>query len=238
MIKGKKFGSNKDEYIHIAGHMNVLEDKEPQTFTAVSYREGEVQLNITRVVGIDGTKINSLIEAEVKERINAFDIIKWPRQRIRGFEKSFILSTSPQVGIRELRNIIGEYVMTAQDVITCKDFDENIAGGCYPIDIHDHCGGKTMFTFLEGGGSYGIPYRALISKGTRNILTARRCISTTHESHGTVRIMATAMATGQAAGTAAIASNQKVDLRDADISYLKYVLDSQGAILYMHNRSQ
>jgi hypothetical protein len=154
------------------------------------------------------------------------------RKNVPGFEKSYVLTAAPQVGVRESRNIIGEYVLTQEDVVGCREFEDNIARGCYPIDIHDPLGGKTKFVFLKDGGSYGIPYRALVPANSKNLLAAGRCISTTHEAHGTVRIMATAMATGQAAGTAAaIICKTGTDCNGIDINRLRTELKAQKAII-------
>ncbi|MDD3840938.1 MAG: FAD-dependent oxidoreductase [Clostridia bacterium] len=231
IVKGEKL-EGEEGYVHIAGHMQPWEDESCLTFTAVSYREGEVSLNITRTVGIDGTEATDLTKGETCERENVFSIAQAMRRNVPGFERSYLISTSPQIGIRESRNIIGEYVMTVGDVLGCRGFDDNIARGCYPVDIHDPHGGKTQFQFLKDRGSYGVPYRALIPKGAKNVIMAGRCISTDHEAHGTVRIMSTAMATGQAAGAAAaLAAKRNSHVMDLDIVELRELLSYQNAIL-------
>ena len=232
IITGKKLcGTN--GYIHFAGHMHPWRDERKYTFTAVSAREGIVSLNITRTTDIDGIVPDELTKAEIAERENVVILAAAMKKNIRGFEDSYILSAAPQVGIRESRNVTGEYVMTREDVVGCREFEDNVARGCYPIDIHDPGGGPTKFMFLEGGGSYGIPYRVLVPVGSKNLLVAGRCISTTHEAHGTVRIMATAMATGQAAGAAAalLSRSEKPDCARIDINELRKTLRSRNAIL-------
>jgi hypothetical protein len=122
--------------------------------------------------------------------------------------------------------------MTAQDVLQAKEHDDNIARGCYPIDIHDPKGGHTQFMFIRDGGSYGIPFRSLIPEQSVNLLVAGRCLSATHEAHGSTRIMATAMAVGQAAGTAAaLAASESADIQSVNITVLREQLRQQGAIL-------
>ena len=59
------------------------------------------------------------------------------------------------------------------------------------------------------GDWYEIPYRCLIPKGIDKLLVAGRCISSTRDANGSIRIMSTCMNTGQAAGTAAAMAIKK-----------------------------
>ena len=219
-------------YNHFAGHLKPWRDDRRLTFTAVSWREGVLSLNISRTTGINGCVHEDLVRAELQERQNMFEIYSGLRRNIPGFQESYLISTSPMVGIRESANIIGSAVMNLQDVVDCAEHADNVARGCYPIDIHDPRGGSTQFIFLKDGGSYGIPYRALIPRQTANLLAAGRCISTDHQAHGTVRIMATAMAVGQAAGTAAaMAAAEAIPVAELDAGRLRARLRLRGAIL-------
>lgn len=233
LIRGKKCGSDRPGIIHVAGHMHPWKDQRALTFTAVSAREGSVSLNMTRTTGIDGSVNEDLVHAEWSQRHQLLDVVGAMRRNIAGFERALVGYIAPQVGIRESRNIIGELVLTRDDVVSCREFEDNIARGAYPIDIHDPLGGPTQFVFLKGGGSYGIPYRALVPKGSRNLLLAGRCLSASHEAHGSTRIMATAMATGQAAGTAAaqLVQNQAAHPLDLDLDHLRQTLRANGALL-------
>jgi hypothetical protein len=105
------------------------------------------------------------------------------------------------LGIRETRRIVGQYVMTQDDVLSCRHFDDAIAVASYPIDIHrpedNGC------TLIWCGDCYDIPYRSLVPQKVGNLLVAGRSISCTHEAMGAIRVMATCMAMGEAAGRAA-----------------------------------
>lgn len=218
--------------VHMAGHLTPFEDKSRKiTFTAVSFRDGEVFLNATRVAGVDGTDTEALSRAEVQERENVMEVFDALRKSVRGFENAVLLTTSP-MGIRESRNIEGDYVITKEDVTGGKEFSDSVARGAYPIDIHDPKGGATQFVFIREGASYGVPFRAMLPKKIEGLIVAGRCISASHEAHGTVRIMGCVLAQGQAAGTAAgLCIQQNKEPRSLSISTLRDQLRKDGALL-------
>jgi hypothetical protein len=136
------------------------------------------------------------------------------------------------LGIRESRSVVGDYILTGEDVFNSRLFEDVIARGAYPSDIHDPKGGKTQFTFIKDGGSYGIPYRCLIPKDLEGLLVAGRSISATQDANGTVRLQGTVIAQGQAAGTAAaLAAQGKFSVRLVPIGVLQRKLTEQGAEL-------
>lgn len=219
---------------HFAGIMHPFADDRGYAFTAVSWRKGLYSFNISRTTGINGCRHKDLVRAELSERQNMYEIFQGMKQHVPGFSHSYMVATSPVVGIRESANIIGTYILERDDVIQCREHDDNVARGCYPIDIHDPDGGNTKFAFLKDGASYGIPYRCLVPLQSKNVIVAGRCLSASHEAHGSTRIMATAMATGQAAGTAAaiaLANQQPFSSPDFNWAGLRQLLRQQGAIL-------
>jgi hypothetical protein len=166
------------------------------------------------------------------ERRNINKLIRSLRKDVRGFENSYIVSSSTKVGIREGRRIKGVVTLSEQDVIDGTSFSDGIARGAYPIDIHDPLGGKTQFTFIKQGGSYSIPYGCLIPEGAENVLVAGRCVSTTGKALGSVRLMACCMALGHAAGTAgALSVKNGKTTAELDADHLRKVLIEQRAIL-------
>jgi len=164
-------------------------------------RAGELHFNVTRITRVDGTKVEDLTRAEVEGHKQADEIFNYLKTEVKGFEDSFIVSTAAQVGIRETRRIIGKYVLTKEDVLDGKSFDDEIAKCSYPIDIHDPKGKGTTFRPLTR--PYGIPYRCLIPNKIENLIVAGRPISVDHEAFSSTRVMPTCMAVGEAAGIAA-----------------------------------
>ena len=191
---------------------------------------GIVRLNATRVVKRNPVDAKDVTLADIEAREQCFELLEFLRNRVDGFQNANIISTAPQTGVRESRMIVGEYVLTCEDLVNCVKFDDAIACGNYDIDIHNPEGSGTNHYFFKNGLYYTIPYRCLIPKGADNLLVAGRCISTTHEAQASIRIMAIVCTLGEAAGTAA-AIAKKTSSRVADISIgeLRSTLKSNNA---------
>jgi len=221
--QSKKNGAEKS-LVHMAGHLKPFDDDRTITFTAVSYRDGEIHLNATRVAGVDGTDPWQVSRAEFTERRHVMETYLAMKKNVPGFENATLLFTSP-LGIRQSRNIVGEYTITKEDVLGAKTFEDGVARGAYPIDIHDPKGGRTQFQFIKDGGSYEIPFRAMLPKDVDGVIVAGRCISADHNAHGTVRIMGCVLSQGEAAGTAAaLCIRQKKNPKELQGSELKRML--------------
>jgi hypothetical protein len=189
-------------------------------------REGEVMVNMTRIVNVDGTNVEDLTRAEIEGRKQVMEIVEYMKENVEGFEDAYLIMTGPQIGVRESRRIMGEYVLTADDVLQCRKFEDAIAHCSYMIDIHNPTGAGTEKVILPKGQWYDIPYRCLLPKGFDNLLVAGRCISSTHEAHSSLRIQPTCYALGQAAGTAgAIAVKANISPKQVNISELQEKLD-------------
>ncbi len=211
------------------GRINCPRDNVLFFFTT---RRGEVHFNTTRVIKLDGTSARELTAAEIEGRRQAKQICDFLRADVPGFENSYLMTTGTQIGVRETRRIVGQYVLTAEDVLSAAKFHDGIARGSYSIDIHDPAGGGTVIKHLPPGESYDIPYRCLVPLNISNLLVAGRPISATHEAHSSLRVMPIAFAVGQAAGTAAaLCARWKVSPRDLDVKRLQRELLDQGASL-------
>ena len=163
---------------------------------------GVVMVHMTRIPNVDATDPVALTAAEIEGRRQVREYHRFLRDRVPGFENSVVVGTSPSIGVRESRRVIGDYQLTRSDVLEARRFDDEIALCGAPIEDHG-AGGGTEWQYVAGGAAYGIPYRALLPKGLDGMLVAGRCFSSTHDAHASARSMATCMAMGQAAGTAA-----------------------------------
>ena len=115
------------------------------------YREptpGEWRANISRLHGIDGTNPEHLARAELEGRRQVMGLIEFMRERCPGLEGIRLLEIATQIGIRETRHIVGEYVLSGDDVRAGARFPDAIARCGYPIDVHDPAGGHRVH--LEG----------------------------------------------------------------------------------------
>ena len=204
-----------------------------RTILITGLREGEVWVNMTRVRGVDGTDPRSLSAGEMEGRRQIDDIQTYLTQYVPGFEKCYFTKTAPFLGIRETRRIVGKYVMTRDDILNCGKFDDAIAVASYPIDLHHP---KDNGCTLEWcGDCYDIPYRSLVPEKVEGLLVAGRSISSTHEAMSAIRVMATCMAMGEAAGRAAkLAVVNNVLPADIDVRELQSELLASGAYLRDH----
>jgi flavin-dependent dehydrogenase len=202
----------------------------------IRIRAGEVTANCTRLYG-DGTNTEDLSRAESQGREDMMSILEIFRRDIPDFRSAYILTSAPEIGVRETRRIVGDYQVTGADVLECHAQPDPIALGSWPIDIHPADGRVGVHPHKENPPKpYPIPSRALLVKNTTNLLVAGRCLSATHEAHGSTRVSGTAMATGEAAGTlAALASCTRRNPRDVPYSELCTQLTRQRAILHWNH---
>ncbi|MEV3993743.1 FAD-dependent oxidoreductase [Streptomyces sp. NPDC049837] len=193
---------------------------------------GEVAVNSTRVTEVLGTSVWDLTRAEFAAHRQMAQIARFLRARVPGFADSYVVQSGVQVGVRETRRIMGEYQLTGEDVLTARKFDDAVARGAYPVDIHNPSGRGTTLKRLPRGESYDIPLRCLFPRDTERILVAGRCISGDHVAHSSYRVMPISMATGQAAGVcAALAVSHGKRPHDVPTSAVQRELRSQGASL-------
>ncbi|HEX7069578.1 MAG TPA: FAD-dependent oxidoreductase [Rhodothermales bacterium] len=194
--------------------------------------EREVSVNSTRVTRVLGIDVFDLTQAEFESRRQLRQLVAFFRRYVPGFEESYCIQSGVQVGVRETRRIIGGYQLTADDVMEARRFDDAIARGSYPVDIHNPRGKGTILKKLPEGEYYDIPLRCLVPQDVENLLVAGRCISGTHEAHSSYRVMPIAMATGHAAGVCgAIAAKTNRTVRQVDADEVREELLNQGAIL-------
>lgn len=194
-------------------------------------RPGSAYLNVTEVEGLDGLDPESLTEATITCRRQAWQVLDVLRRHVPGCEGVYIEQTAPALGVRETRRIRGCYTLTTDDVLQCRHFDDAVARASCPIDIHgNHQAGRGRYQWLER--SYAIPYRCLTTPALRNLLVAGRPVSADHGAHSSLRRMAPAFALGEAAGlAAALAARGDGDVRQVDVPSLQRSLRHYGAIL-------
>jgi hypothetical protein len=212
-----------------AGELDL--PREDMLFFATPH-DTEVSVNSTRVTRVLGADVWDLSYAEWCSRRQMRQIAAFLRRYVPGFEESYVVQSGVQVGVRETRRVVGEYQLTAADVLSARKFDDAIARGAYPVDIHNPKGSGTLLKRLPPGEAYDIPMRCLLPKNTERLLVAGRCISGTHEAHSSYRVMPIVMATGQAAGVwAALAARKGVTVRSIPATLVQEELLRQGASL-------
>ena len=193
-------------------------------------RDDEVAVNMTRVPDVDAVDSLSLSAAELTARAQINQVVSLLRKYVPGFERARLNASSPKIGIRETRRIIGDYVLTGEDVLEGRRFADEVLLAGYFVDIHHP--DREGCTNIKPKGAYGIPYRCLVPLGVDNLLVAGRCLSAIHEGQAAARVMVTCMAMGEAAGcAAAMACQQNVTPRELNVGQLRERLIEQGAVL-------
>jgi len=192
----------------------------------------QVHFNTTRLLKFLGTDRDDLTAAEIAGQQQVQEMVAWLTATVPGFERAWLLMTGAQVGVRETRRIIGEHVITEEELINLTHYPDAIALSAYPVDIHNPAGSGTIIKEVPFGACYTIPYRAMVPRQIEGLLVAGRPISATHEAHAATRIQPVAAATGQAAGTAAVlALREGVPLRQLNTDRLRAALRAQGALV-------
>ena len=157
-------------------------------------------VNITRAQ-VDATDRAAFTEAEMKLREDMFALVELLRQEYPEFKNCEIVFSGVNAGVRETRHIKGVRTMTLQDVIEGREVDCPVAHCAHPMDIHAAKGAGQQLTALPG--DCYVPYEATVASGFANLIAAGRCISAEREPYASIRVQATAMSTGEAAGIAA-----------------------------------
>jgi hypothetical protein len=207
-------------------------------FTGNAFHKGMINgTTTTHIAHIDATNPDDLTRAEVLGRKIAFRLAGFMRERVPGFEHCFLLRTSPHVGVRETRRVLGDYQLTYDDVLAGRRFDDVVVLGGFFVDIHSYNGASPQHlpergVFIKDQGSYDIPYRCFLPLGLENLLVAGRSLSASHEAHASARVMGTCMGMGHAVGTAAAMAVQAgTTPRQLDVEKLQRELLNQGAFL-------
>jgi glycine/D-amino acid oxidase-like deaminating enzyme len=180
---------------------------------------------------VNVTDPDFLTAAEIAGRRQALEYARFLVDCVDGYERAALVALGTQIGIRETRRVYGDYRLTRDDVLSARQFDDQIGLCGAPIEDH-RAGPDTRWQYLPEGTAVGIPYRTLLVRDAANVLVAGRCFSATHDAHASVRSMAQCMAMGQAAGTAAaLAVAAGRDPRDLPVAQLRDRLRADGAIL-------
>jgi 2-polyprenyl-6-methoxyphenol hydroxylase-like FAD-dependent oxidoreductase len=192
----------------------------------------EVSVNSTRVTRVLGTDVFDWSRAELESHRQMRQIAAFLRRYVPGFEHAYVVQSGVHTGVRETRRIVGDYRLAAEDVLEARKFDDVIARGAYPVDIHNPKGSGTVLKRLPSGAAYDIPLRCLLPRGVDGVVVAGRCLSGSHEAHSSYRVMPIVMATGQAAGVcAALAARRDLTPRAVPVADIQATLIGQGADL-------
>ncbi|MFG0228197.1 FAD-dependent oxidoreductase [Achromobacter sp. 413638] len=202
----------------------------------------EWRVNVTQLAdadggAADGTDAESLSAGELEGRRQIVQYLAFLRAKVPGFEQAYVLDIAPQLGIRETRRIVGEYMLTQDDVLGCADFDDSIGVNGWPLEMHMAGDVKWLWPPIpESRGYNQLPYRMMLPRRgagvARNVLVAGRCASMTHEGQSAARVSGSCFAMGEAAGAAAALALKAGTLpAELPVAVLQARLREQGAFL-------
>ncbi len=190
-------------------------------------------------VWADGTDPASLSKAYITGRKIARQFQIAFARKHRAYANAYLVNTASLLGVRETRRVVGDYMLTGEDYLARRSFEDEICRCSYYVDIHSRRSAvekkeseAAAYGRYSPGESYGVPYRCLTPKGLSNVLVAGRAISCDRAIQGSVRVMPPALCTGEAAGlAAALASAANVSVHDVDVARLRARLREEGAYL-------
>ena len=192
--------------------------------------DGMLHFNSTRVVKYNPVNPIDVTKAEIEVREQVFELLEFMKENCDGFQNAQIVSSAAEIGVRESRMIIGDFVLNEKHLVDCEKFPDAIAASNYDIDIHSPDGSGTSHYYFPEGTYYTIPYRALIPKDSKNLLAAGRCLSSTHEAQASYRIMPVCCCIGQAAGIAiSIAKKEGKNVSEIDAKKIQDILRKNDA---------
>lgn len=195
---------------------------------------GERSINATQANGYNTLTPEGVLGAEYEIRGQINQIIGFLRKYVPGYASCKLKGSGSALGVRETRRIMGDYVISDQDVETgARQADVVVHNAWFLIDIHNPAGGGQAEGHSHPAIPYDIPYRSMLPAGLENLITSGRCISGTHRAHASYRIGGVCLATGQAAGTAAaLAALSHMAPRMLHVKLLQEALAKQGAVLF------
>ena len=208
---------------HQRGEMGLYAGPYPATFSG-----RDLYFNATRFPG-DNTDPADWTAAEIQGRRDAWKMFELWREHLEAFEDAYFMTSGPTAGGRESRRIVGDYVLSGDDVRQGRPQDDAVLLGAWRLDRHPP--DKPGYHDIPWTPPYGIPYRTLLPQGLDNLLVAGRCHSATSEALASSRVTATAMGMGQAAGTAAALVCNQGDVRAVDVAQLRHQLRGNRVIL-------
>jgi len=178
-----------------------------------------IKLNLK--LPVSPTNRDAVARAELELRKRQFRAVELFRQYVPGCEKAFIARTSPRLNIRRGRLITCDYDISHEDVIEARHFEDDVMA----YGFHD----SAPRYQVKGGGTYGIPYRALRVKGIENLLASGMMITSDHRAHMSTRNTVSSMGQGQASGTAAaLCAARNCGTRELPYGDLRSALEKDG----------
>ncbi len=185
--------------------------------------------NAMHVPGADSSNSETHTATNIRGKQSLLRVLRFLKQE-PGFAALRIERLQSETGVRETFRIVGETTVTVKDYTAGRVFDDAVAYSFYPIDLHVEHGVKPEH--LKEGIVPTIPLGALIPKGCKNLMVAGRCLSSDRLANSALRVQASCMAMGQAAGvTAALAAKAATTPLNVPLADIRRKLLEHSAIV-------
>jgi len=163
---------------------------------------------------------------EARDRVMAFI------RRQPGLENVELVRSAGEVGVRETYRVVGEKIITEKDYLDGLVSEDALSWSYWMVDEHNSGKSSARLVFHEPGKLGSVPLGAMLPKGVGNMLVAGRAVSSDHGANSALRVQASCMAMGQAAGVvAALAADRGQDPREVPIRLVKKRLSGIGHIV-------
>ncbi len=187
--------------------------------------------NHVHLPGVTGETSEGRTALSLSARLTILRLLRFFRTQ-PGLENIRLDALHPECGIRESVRIQGLATITTEDYVSGRRTGDDVCHSFYPVDVHTARQSGLDQVFLEEGVVPSVPRGALIPKGSKNFLVAGRCVSSDRGANSALRVQATCMATGQAAGAIAVlAVREGLDVADVPIEKIHSLLRKHGAII-------
>lgn len=165
--------------------------------------------NGTHVYASDTSDADGQTAANIEGRQRMLRMYKFLTRSIPGCERAVLKTMYPHALGRDTYRAQGEYIITKEDFLSARNFDDKICNAFNYIDMHSEDRGCDV-TFLNSPDMLPkVPFRSLIPKGSSRLLVAGRILSSQKVAFAGIRAQCTCMAMGQAMGAAAALAVKK-----------------------------
>ena len=187
-------------------------------------------IKVNYKMSVSPTNRDEVAKAELELRRRQEKSVALIRKFIPGCEKAFMARTCPSILIRRGRLVECDYDISRSDVLEGRHFEDDVMA----YGFHDNAPRLQ----IKNGGTYGIPYRALLVKGIDNLYAAGMMITSNHDAHMSTRNTVACMGQGQACGTAAaLCARMGLASRELSYSELRSALEKDGVYLETNSGS-
>jgi hypothetical protein len=182
-------------------------------------------------VEVPSLDAKTLTACELDTRRQCQEYMKVFRKYVPGMKNARLVTSGSRLGLRDTRHVAGRYEITADDVVNAARFDDSVARGAWPCEMHKGLTAMISYLYVKDDGYYEIPLRALHAKDIDNLFCAGRTISADPVSYASVRVMGTSFATGHAAGVAAAVTVNEEKVDEETVRRIRSELTNQNALI-------